>query len=189
MSLKGILSIAGLPGLYKVVAQSKNGFIVESVADKKRQPVASTQRISMLEDISIYCTSGDTPLKQVMLKMKENDAAASAISPKADNKELQSFFTTILPDYDQDRVYTSDIQKVIKWYHSLKDVVTFEDDAEEDKKEEELVEEVKEITDGDKKAKAKKSAKDDHAHSKAGNVHVKASTEKKVASAKTRKKV
>src|SRR5438046_721627 len=141
MSLKGILAISGMPGLYKVVAQSKNGFIVESFTDKKRTAVASTQRITMLEDITMYCTSRDASLKEVMLTMKENDATAALISPKADGNELKKFFLTILPDYDQERVYPSDIQKVIKWYQALKDHVTFEDDPQEDEKEEALVEE------------------------------------------------
>ncbi len=188
MSLKGIMAISGMPGLYKILAQSKNGFIVESLADKKRLPVASTQRITMLEDITMYCTSRDASLKEVMLKMKENDSASAAINPKADGNELKKFFETILPDYDQNRVYNSDIQKVIKWYQTLKDHVTFEAEAEEDTKEDALVEEVKDMAEGDKKAKSKKTHKED-LHSKADVGLNKASTEKKVASVKTRKKV
>lgn len=188
MSLKGIISIAKVPGLYKVVAQTKTGFIVESIADKKRMAVSSTQRISMLEDISIYCTSGDKPLREVLLKMKEQDAASSAVSAKAETEELKKYFATILPDFDQERVYTSDIQKIIKWYQSLKDLVSFEEDAT-DKPEEAAAEEAKEAVATDKKVKAVK-AKDEHAHAKvAGSHQVKASTEKKVVASKTRKKV
>lgn len=188
MSLKGILAISGMPGLYKVVAQTKNGFIVESFTDKKRSPVASTQRITMLEDITMYCTSRDASLKEVMLKMKESMDASSAINPKADGTELKKFFLTILPDYDQERVYPSDIQKVIKWFQALKDSVTFEDEAE-DQKEAESTEDVKENTDGEKKVKSKKAHKDELVHSKAEVGMNKASSEKKVASVKTRKKV
>lgn len=189
MSLKGILAISGLPGLYKVVAQTKNGFIVESFIDKKRLPVSSTQRITMLEDITMYCIDRDATLKEVMLKMKENDTSASAITPKADNDQLKKFFLTILPEYDQDRVYASDIQKVIKWYQALKDQVTFEDEPAYDNKEEALAEEIKEANvDIDKNLKSKKAHKDD-LHSKAGLGLGKASSEKKVASVKTRKKV
>lgn len=187
MSLKGIISIAKVPGLYKVVAQTKTGFIVESIADKKRMAVSSTQRISMLEDISIYCTSGDKPLREVLLKMKEQDAASSAVSAKADTEELKKYFATILPDFDQERVYTSDIQKIIKWYQSLKDIVSFEE-AEGEKPEEAAAEDIKEVI-TDKKVKAAK-AKDDHGHAKAGGTHqAKASSEKKVVASKTRKKV
>lgn len=188
MSLKGILAISGMPGLYKVVAQTKNGFIVESFTDKKRTPVSSTQRITMLEDITMYCTSRDASLKEVLQKMKENDAASSAISPKTEGNDLKKFFETILPDYDQARVYNSDIQKVIKWYQALKDHVTFEDDAEEETKEEVLVEDGKEHAEPEKKVKSKKAHKDD-LHSKVDVGMSKASSEKKVASVKTRKKV
>ena len=188
MSLKGIISIAKVPGLYKVVAQTKAGFIVESITDKKRMAVSSTQRISMLEDISIYCTSGDKPLREVLLKMKEQDAASSAVSAKADTEELKKYFATILPDFDQERVYTSDIQKIIKWYQSLKDLVSFEAD-EAEKPEEDAAEEGKEAVAADKKVKTTK-AKEDHTHAKTGGTHqAKASTEKKVVASKTRKKV
>lgn len=187
MSLKGIISIAKVPGLYKVVAQTKTGFIVESISDKKRMAVSSTQRISMLEDISIYCTSGDKPLREVLLKMKEQDAASSAISAKADTDELKKYFATILPDFDKERVYTSDIQKIIKWYQSLKDIVSFEE-AEGEKQEDAAAEDAKEVI-TDKKVKAAKT-KDDHGYAKTGGTHqVKASTEKKVVANKTRKKV
>ncbi|HQV01480.1 MAG TPA: DUF5606 domain-containing protein, partial [Bacteroidia bacterium] len=122
MSLKGIISIAKMPGLYKVIAQSKSGFIVESLGDKKRMPVSATQRISMLEDISMYCKSGDTPLKDIFQKMKNSEAILS-LDAKADIEKLKAAFETVLPDYDTERVYNSDIQKVIKWFQMLKDEV------------------------------------------------------------------
>lgn len=186
MSLKGIISIAKVPGLYKVVAQTKSGFVVESFTDKKRMAVSSTQRISMLEDISIYCTSGDKPLREVLQKMKEQDALSSAINPKANDAELKKFFAEILPDFDQERVYTSDIQKIIKWYQSLKDSVTFESE-EAEKTEETETEEGKDAA--DKKPKVAKP-KEEKTHTKTAGTHqAKASSEKKVVASKTRKKV
>lgn len=187
MSLKGVLSIGGMPGLYKVVAKTKNGFIVESFSEKKRFPVTTAQKITMLEDITMYCTSGDVPLKEVMLKMKAHDETASQVNPKADNNDLKKFFETILPDYDKERVYASDIQKVIKWYQALKDHVTFEDDAQEEKEEDGEDAEVTEA-EGEKKMKSKKAHKDD-VHSKADIGLSRPIPEKKVVSAKTRKKV
>ena len=135
MSLKGVLSISGMGGLFKVVAQTKSGFIVESIVDNKRLPVSATQKISMLEDISVYTTSDDVLLREVFLKMQEHDAEAAAIDLKADGKVFKDFLTKVLPDWDQERVYASDILKMIKWYQLLRGKVTFEEDKEEVKAE------------------------------------------------------
>lgn len=131
MSLKGILSISGTGGLFKVVAQTKNGFIVESLADKKRIAVSSTQKISMLDDISVYCESGDKPLREVFKAMQENDSDAEDAQKSA--QASKDFITKALPDWDRERVYASDIAKMIKWYLLLRNNVTF--DAEEEKTE------------------------------------------------------
>ncbi len=131
MSLKGIISISGMPGLYKVLAQSKSGFIVESLTDKKRLPVAATQRISMLDDISVFTTSEDIPLRTVLLTMKDFEEKESIADPKSEPGKLKDFFLKIVPEFDSERVYGSDIKKMINWFHLVKDFVAIEDAPEE----------------------------------------------------------
>jgi len=132
MGLKGIISVSGLPGLYKVLAQSKTGFIVESLVDQKRMPVSSTQKISMLEDISVYTTADDMPLKEVLLKIKEKEATGKIVDSKAEPDKLRSFFKELIPEFDEERVYPSDMKKMINWFHLVKDIVDVEDEKEEE---------------------------------------------------------
>ncbi len=119
MDLSGIISIAGMSGLYKVVAQTKNGLIVESIVDKKRIPTYSTQRISALEEISIYTTGEDALLKDVLAKMAEKLTFGPAPDHKSADQEILHFFSEAMPDFDKDRVHISDIRKVINWYNIL----------------------------------------------------------------------
>jgi hypothetical protein len=119
MDLSGIISISGMPGLYKVVAQSKTGLIVESVLDKKRIPAYSTYKISALEDISVFTTGDDMPLSEVFQKIYDKTKGGPAVDHKADDKELKKFFGEALPEYDEERVYISDIRKMINWYNML----------------------------------------------------------------------
>ena len=151
MSLKGIISISGMPGLYKVLAQSKSGFIVESLSDKKRLPVASTQRISMLDDISVFTNTEDLPLKDVLMKMKEYSGTGQLADPKESPDKLKSFFLQIVPDFDSERVYASDIKKMINWFHLVKDIVDIEDETET----ETVAEEKKESTEATEPAVTK----------------------------------
>ena len=117
--LKGILSISGYPGLYEMKSQIKNGLIVEHIETKKRMPVYSTHKISSLEDIAIYTDDKEVVLKDVFKKIFDNSEGEEVLSHKSGNEELKSFFAGILPDYDQDRVYVSDIKKVVNWYNIL----------------------------------------------------------------------
>ncbi len=119
MDLKGILSIAGMSGLYKVVAQTKGGLIVESLADKKRIPTYANQRVSALEEISIYTSSEDAPLKSVLQKIADKLDYAPAPDHKSNEQEMLKFFEEVMPDFDKVRVHTSDIRKVINWYGIL----------------------------------------------------------------------
>jgi hypothetical protein len=119
MNLSGIISIAGMSGLYKVIAQSKNGLIVESLIDKKRIPAHSTNRVSALEDVSIYSTGDDVPLKDVFQKIYDMEKGGAAIDPKSSDADLRAYFKKAFADYDEERVYTSDIKKVITWYNIL----------------------------------------------------------------------
>lgn len=119
MDLSGIISISGMPGLYKVVAQSKTGLIVESLIDKKRIPAYSTYKISALEDISVFTTGEDMPLSEVFQKIYDKEKGGAAIDHKAADADLKKYFGEAMPDYDQERVYISDIRKMINWYNLL----------------------------------------------------------------------
>jgi hypothetical protein len=119
MDLSKIIAISGYPGLFKVVAQAHNGIIVESLIDKKRMQAFSTFKISALEDISIFTTGDDMPLKDVLKKMYETEKGQASIDPKAANEDLKSYLKNVLPNYDNERVHVSDIKKLITWYNLL----------------------------------------------------------------------
>lgn len=119
MNLTGIIAVSGSPGLYKVVAQTRTGLLAESLADGKRLPVYSTDKVSALEDISIYGNTDDIPLKDVLKMIKDKLAGGSLPSAKAEAKEIRSVFASCVPDYADDRVYTSDMKKVFTWYSLL----------------------------------------------------------------------
>lgn len=138
MDLSKILSISGRPGLYKVVSQSKNAVIVESITDKKRFPAFAHERMSSLEEISIFTTGEDKPLKDVLKAFHEKLEGKPATDPKAGEAELLKQFGEVVADYDPDRVYISDIRKMISWYNLLlaNDLLDFSEPAEEEKKEE-----------------------------------------------------
>lgn len=119
MDLSGIISIAGMSGLFKVIAQTKNGLIVESLIDKKRVQAFSTNKISALEDVSIYSTGEDVPLKDVFQKIYEKEKGGPCIDHKSADADLKKYFKTAFAEYDEERVYVSDIKKVLNWYNSL----------------------------------------------------------------------
>ena len=119
--LKTILSIAGKPGLYKLISQGKNMLIVESLTDKKRLPAYGNEKIISLGDISMYTDDDDVPLREVLLSMKkkENGQAVALDIKKASSEELNAYLAVVLPEFDRDRVHTSDIKKLISWYNIL----------------------------------------------------------------------
>lgn len=119
MKLQGIISIAGRPGLFKIIAQGKNNVIVESMLDKKRFPAHATDKISALEDISVYTTDEDVKLTEVYEKMYNALGGKEALSHKEDANKLRDFVITFLPNYDSQRVYDSDVRKLFQWYNSL----------------------------------------------------------------------
>lgn len=119
--LKGILSISGQPGLYKLVAEAKNNLVVESLDNNKRMPVYSTSKVSALEDIAIFTTKEDLPLKDVFKAMYEKENGGAAISAKSSDKDLKTYFQGVVPDFDKERVYVSDIKKVLSWYNILQE--------------------------------------------------------------------
>ena len=119
MKLTGIIAISGKPGLFTVVKQGKNNVIVQSVETGRKSPAFATDRISALEDISIYTYEGDELLSTVFQAIYEKENGGEAISHKAEAKELESYLREVLPEYDEDRVRISDIKKIFQWYNSL----------------------------------------------------------------------
>ena len=119
MEFSKIISVAGKPGLYQAISQTKSGFIVESLTDKKRFPIPSTNNVSLLENIAIYTYEEEIPLLVVFKSMFEKSEGKEAISHKESGKKLAAFFSEVLPDYDEERVYASNIKKVIQWYNLL----------------------------------------------------------------------
>ena len=119
--LKNILSITGKPGLYKLVSQGNNMLIVESLLDGKRMPTYARDKIVSLGEISMYTMGDDIALSEVLTKLGEKEGLKTAtIDPKkASNDELHAFFAEVLPEYDRDRVYPSDIRKLVQWYNIL----------------------------------------------------------------------
>jgi len=119
MDLKDIMSVSGQSGLFKFVSQGRNGIIVESFADKKRSFINATSKVSSLEDIAIFTSEEEVPLKQVLKNIYEKENGGPAPEPKSSPEELKAFMEKILPTYDQERVYLSDIRKLVSWYNTL----------------------------------------------------------------------
>jgi hypothetical protein len=120
MDLSKIISINGMSGLYKVIAQSKVGFIAESLADKKRIPVHSNAKVSVLDNISVFVKNGETiPLQDLLRKIYEKEGGKPAPDSKSSDEELKKYFESVLPEYDKEKVHTSDIRKAILWYNLL----------------------------------------------------------------------
>ena len=118
--LKTILAISGKPGLYKLVSNGRNMLIVEALATGKRTPAYSHDKIVSLGDIAIYTTEEDVPLSRVFVTIKEkNEGKAVDMSAFADDHSLRAYFKEVLPDFDDERVYTNDIRKVFNWYNLL----------------------------------------------------------------------
>lgn len=133
MDLSKILSIAGKPGLYKLVAQSKNGLVVESLIDGKRINAFMNEKISSLEEISIFSSTEDIPLKEVLRNMFTQTNGLKTIDHKSDDKAVKAFFGEAIPEYDKERVYVSHMRKIIGWYNSLVDkgLIDFVDEGQE----------------------------------------------------------
>ena len=139
MKLDKIIAIGGKPGLFKLLTQTKSGFVAESLTDGKRLTVNLRNQVSVLSEISVFTLEEEKPLPEVfeLLLQKEN-GSTSSISHKADKLALEEYFFEILPNYDEDRVYPSDIKKIIRWYNILVDhkLLEISEDPEQDKEEE-----------------------------------------------------
>lgn len=134
MSLEKILSISGKPGLYKLKTQTRNGFLAESLVDGKKISVGARDNVSLLSEIAIYTLTEELPLREVFKKISEKEAGGQTINHKVPRVELEEFFFEVLPDYDEDRVYPSDIKKVVQWYNLLQKngVTDFSEQTEEE---------------------------------------------------------
>ena len=119
MNLEKILSISGKPGLFALKVQTRTGFIAESFLDGKKITVGLKVNVSLLSEISIYTFNAEKPLAEVMRNIAIKEDNGPAISHKEDNAKLIAYFSEILPDYDSERVYPSDIKKVLNWYNML----------------------------------------------------------------------
>lgn len=119
MTLEKVIAISGKPGLFEIISQSKSGVIVESLSDKKRFPVNSLHNISTLNDIAIYTYEAEIPLKEVFCSIFDKEDGKESINPKSSKNDLLNYFSEVLPDFDQERVYASNIKKVLAWYNSL----------------------------------------------------------------------
>lgn len=119
--LKTILSISGKPGLFKLISQAKNMLIVESLQTGKRQPAYAHEKIISLGDIAIFTDEEDVPLSEVLnaIKEKGNGAKVTLNIKKADNETLRAYLAEVLPNFDRERVYPTDIKKLISWYNLL----------------------------------------------------------------------
>lgn len=166
MDLSEILAITGKPGLFKMVAKTKNGVVVESLIDGKRIPAFAHEKISSLEEISIFTEDEDLSLKEVFKLIQDKQNGEKAVDHKSDNKTLKLFFEEVIPNYDKDRVYVSDIKKVINWYNMLveKDILDFSET--EEKKEEEKAESKTEMKSGEEqKTESEKETEPDEKNS------------------------
>jgi hypothetical protein len=119
MNLESIISITGKPGLFKVVSQTKNGLIVEAVTDGKRMPVQASEKVSALTDISIYTYEGDIPLLEVFEKLYKQTGGKAAVSHKVNPEELRAAMKNVVENFDQERVYNSDLKKMFQWFNTL----------------------------------------------------------------------
>ena len=183
--LKKILSVSGKPGLYQMVSQGKNMLIIESLTDKKRIPAYARDKVISLGDIAIYTNEKEVPLYEVLssVKQKENGQKVSIELSKASPDELRAYLAELLPDFDRERVYPTDIKRLLTWYNLLLEAGITEDEPQEEKQEkkeetaETVVEEPKKAT-PQKTVRAKSTAA-------ASTTAKKQATPKKATAAKT----
>lgn len=168
MALKDIMAISGQPGLFKFVSQGRNGIIVESLTDGKRTHVSASAKVSALSDIAIFTNDGEKPLREVLEKIKEKENGGPTIPHKSSNDELKKFFIQVVPDFDAERVYVSDIKKVVAWYNQLQTIgmLDFAEEVEEtpessaDEQSKKSDEETAETAPAKKKSTTKKATTD-----------------------------
>ena len=160
MQLEKIISISGKPGLFTLVTQLRSGFIVEDISTGKKASISNSSQVSLLDNIAIYTFDKEVPLFEVFKNVAEKYNYEQTIAHKSSENELRAFMTSILPDYDTDRVYPSDIKKLVQWYNLLQKAGIINKDAFVKAEEETTVTdaEVVEETKAEKKPTAKKAA-------------------------------
>jgi hypothetical protein len=163
IDLTGIISISGQPGLFKIIAQSKNGIIVEGLLDKKRSNIYASTKVSTLSDISMFTTGEDKPIEEIITSIFEKEKGGAAPDNKADDNTIEQYFSEVLPDYDKERVYLSNIRKLLNWYNTLQNSGNLKEKEEKEKEGEEKSKITKTT---DAKAAAKKTVKKDTAKAK-----------------------
>lgn len=161
MSLKGIISISGKGGLYKVIGQGKNSVIVQSLEDGRKFPAFSSNKISALEDITIYTNDDDKPLEEIYASMFKELNGKEGPSHKDDMSVLREFLSKLLPDYDRERVTDTDVKKLFQWYTILIKAEVLKEAEEEENKEEENKKEAADKKQPATTAKKPSSKKDD----------------------------
>ncbi|MCD8417922.1 DUF5606 domain-containing protein [Tenacibaculum finnmarkense genomovar finnmarkense] len=119
MEFNKVIAVTGKPGLFEIISQTKTGVIVRSIVDGKRFPIAATHNVSLLENIAIYTYEEEVPLAVILKSMAEKQEGKEALSHKESNDTLMAYFEEILPGFDKERVYASNIKKVIQWYNTL----------------------------------------------------------------------
>jgi len=119
MNIEKILSISGKPGLYELKLQTRTGFVAESLTDGKKVTVGLRSNVSLLSEISVYTYDGEVRLSEVFTAIAAKEDNGPALSHKEDNAKLESYFREVLPEFDEDRVYASDIKKILNWYGML----------------------------------------------------------------------
>jgi hypothetical protein len=129
MNLEKILSISGKPGLFVLKVQTRTGFVAESLLDGKKVTVSLKSNVSLLSEISVYTYEGEKPLSEIMQNIANKENKGIALSHKEDNAKLSAYFREVLADYDEDRVYPSDIKKILNWYNMLQERGMIVDDA------------------------------------------------------------
>jgi len=119
MEFSKIIAVSGKPGLFEILSQTKTGVIVKSLVDGKRMPITATHNVSLLENIAMFTYEEDVPLGEIFKTIATKEDGKETISHKESKKALEDFFSEVLPDYDEERVYTSNIKKVVQWYNIL----------------------------------------------------------------------
>jgi thioester reductase-like protein len=119
MIIQEIIAIAGKPGLFRILTTGRNNLVVESMTDGKRMSIAASSRVSSLGDITMYTTDEDIHLRDVLHRIHEHTGGKEGVSHKADHSEIRAFIDAIVPELDHDRVYNSDLKKLVQWFNLL----------------------------------------------------------------------
>ena len=120
MDIKDFIAISGQPGLYKLISQGKSILIAENMETGQRLPVHTSSHVSSMEEIAVFTKTEDKPLKEVFFEIHQKEGGQTVLDPKkSTNDQIKDYFASVLPDYDRDKVYVSDMKKIFTWYNIL----------------------------------------------------------------------